>query len=168
MSLTTTTTTTLSGHLLMGTGIVHCIFGLLVPELRQPLVRIAREWAVIPRNHSTNDNNNNNDSNVISDHYERECAFWFQFGGVMMISQGYLLRQYCLETSQCPPRWFGWYLTLLGLFGVSVMPASGFSLVLCQGVWLLLSSSPIGNSGNGNGNGDPSSPQQQQQKQRAK
>jgi Family of unknown function (DUF6463) len=167
MSITTTTTTTLSGHLLMGTGIVHCVFGLLVPELREPLVRIAREWAVIPR--TTTTTSANTDS-VISDHYERECAFWFQFGGVMMISQGYLLRHYCLETNKRPPRWFGWYLTLLGLFGVSVilMPASGFSLVLCQGVWLLLSSSsPIGNNGHDDGDGDPSSPQQQQQ-QRAK
>jgi Family of unknown function (DUF6463) len=139
----------------MGTGMVHCIFGLLVPELRQPLVRIAYEWAVTPRN---KDPNNNDHDNIIRDHYERECAFWFQIGGVMMISQGYLLRHYCLETGRGPPRWFGWYLTLLGLFGVSVMPASGFSLVLGQGVWILLSSSrPPTNS-----NGDPSSQQKQQ------
>jgi Family of unknown function (DUF6463) len=115
----------------MCTGLIHCLFGLVVPELRDPLVRIGTEWAVTPK-----------DNNSINDRYERECAFWFQFGGIMMISQGYLLRRYCVETGQSsPPKWFGWYLTLLSLFSVSVMPASGFGLVLCQGLWMLLQSS---------------------------
>jgi Family of unknown function (DUF6463) len=133
-----TSKTTVSANLLMVTGLVHCVFGLAVPELRDPLMRIAAEWAVTPK-----DNN-------INDRYERESAFWFQFGGVMMIAQGYLLRQYCVETSrQSPPKWFAWYLTLGSLLSVSVMPASGFWLVLCQGLGMLLQKHAGTTSGGG-------------------
>jgi len=117
MSLTT------SWNLFMGTGLIHCCVGLLIPEIRQPLVRIGTEWTT--------------EVGDMQDRYPRECAFWFHFGGIMMISQGYLLRRYCLETGKRSPRWFGWYLTALGALSVSVMPTSGFWLVIGQGLWIL-------------------------------
>jgi hypothetical protein len=131
-----TTTTTLSGNLLIGTGLIHCVFGLLVPELRDPLLRIGADWSVVPQS----DQYPTFESSV-NERYQRECAFWFQFGGVMMIAHGHLLKRYCIETGQAsPPPWLGWSLTLLGLCGVSVMPASGFGLIVAQGLWILLSS----------------------------
>ena len=112
-----------SGNLLTATGILHCGVGLLIPEIRTPLLRIVSE-----RSTSAAD---------LNDRYQREFSFWFQFGGIMMISQGFLLRKYCQATKKPPPQWFGWYLTAMSAASVAVMPDSGFWLVLGQGMWIL-------------------------------
>lgn len=127
------TSTFFSSSMLMGTGVIHCAFGLMTPELRNPLVRI-----MVERTTQVTD---------MADRYERECSFWFQFGGIMMISHGYLLRQYCLETGKPTPKWFGWFLLLQSLFGVLVMPESGFWLVLGQGLWILSQRSDLRSNG---------------------
>jgi Family of unknown function (DUF6463) len=118
MSLFTT------ANLLIGTGIIHCGFGLLVQELRAPLLRSIRDVAVaVP------------DTN---EHYARECCFWFQFAGVMLILQGCYMRS--MNEVKDPPKWFGWALSAMGLVGAMLMPASGFWLILAQGiriVWIL-------------------------------
>ena len=113
-----------SGNLLISTGIIHCGVGLLIPELRGPFFRIATELTVT-------------EVADVHDRFERECSFWFQVAGVLMISQGYLLRNYCQVTGKTVPTWFGWYLTGLSTVGVIVMPASGFWLGLGQGLFIL-------------------------------
>ena len=117
---------TISGNLFMATGVLHCAVGLLIEEIRTPLLRIVREGTVEV-------------TSSLSDQYERECAFWFEFGGIMMMAQGYLLRQYCLETQKLPPQWFGGFLTFVSGLGVMVMPKSGFWLALGQGLYILWS-----------------------------
>jgi Family of unknown function (DUF6463) len=113
----------LSSNLLTGTGLIHCAFGLAVPELRVPLTRVLSEGTT--------------QVDDVGDRYQRECSFWYQFGGLMMISHGFLLRHYCQETGRSVPKWFGWYLTGLSTLGVFVMPESGFWLVLGQGLYIL-------------------------------
>ena len=115
----------LAGNLLIGTGAIHSAVGLMIPELQAPLVRILLE-----RTTQVVD---------INDTYQRECSFWFQFGGLTMGLMGGLLRQYCLETQKPPPEWFGWSLISVAGFGVVVMPLSGFWLVLGQGIYMIWS-----------------------------
>jgi hypothetical protein len=115
----------LSGNLLMATGAIHSAVGLLIPELRAPLVRI-----LIERTTQVAD---------INDTYQRECSFWFQFGGLSLGLLGGLLRQYCAETQKLPPKWFGWSLIYVAGCGVAVMPSSGFWLVLGQGIYIIWS-----------------------------
>jgi len=111
---------------LFATGVIHCSAGLLIPELRAPTTRFVKEWKVaVPDT---------------QEHYQREAAFWFQFAGFAMVTQAYLLKQYNAETKKDTPTWFGGYLTVLGLAGVSLMPASGFWLILAQGMWVLVGS----------------------------
>lgn len=115
MSLLTT------ANLLIGTGILHCGFGLVVPKLRDPFLRSVRDIAV-----SVPDDN---------EHYARECGFWFQFAGVMLIVLGSYIRS--SKESSKPPRWFGWALSGIGIVGATLMPTSGFWLVLAQGIRIL-------------------------------
>ena len=113
MSLSTS-----SANLLIGTGVIHCGFGLMVPELRNPFLRSLRDVAI-----SVPD---------INEHYAREACFWFQFAGVMLILQGCYMRSSSESTEL--PKWFGWALTAMGVVGTTLMPASGFWLVLAQGI----------------------------------
>ena len=110
-----------SSNLLIGTGIVHCGFGLMVPELRLPLFRSIRDISVVVSD--------------VNEHYTRECCFWFQFAGVMMIVQGCYMRS--SNPSKEPPKWFGWALSAIGIVGVALMPISGFWLLLAQGIRIL-------------------------------
>jgi hypothetical protein len=112
-----------SSNLLVSTGIFHSGVGLIIPELRDPLLRIATECTTQIAD--------------VNDRYERQCSFWFQVAGIMMTSQGYLLRKYCQATKKKAPQWFGWYLSGMGTVGVIVMPASGFWLILGQGLFIL-------------------------------
>jgi len=113
----------LSGNLLMATGAIHCTVGLLI--LRDPLVRTLMEGTL--------------EVTDMNDRYQRECAFWFQFGGIAMGLLGGLLRHYCVETKTLPPKWFGWSLTTVSGLGVLIMPVSGFWLVLGQGIYIIWS-----------------------------
>lgn len=123
-----------SGNLLAATGVIHSTVGLLVPELQEPLFRTIQERTV-------------DRVADVNDRYQRNCAVWFQITGVMMFAQGLLLRDYCRRPDGRqnnsskrlpPPAWFGWYLTILSVCGLTVMPESGFWLVLAQGIWILL------------------------------
>jgi hypothetical protein len=108
-----------TANLLIGTGLVHCGFGLMAPELRVPLFRSIRDLSVVVSD--------------VNEHYARECCFWFQFAGVMMMVQGYYIR----SSSKEPPKWFGWALSAIGIVGATLMPLSGFWLLLAQGIRIL-------------------------------
>lgn len=71
----------------------------------------------------------------VHEHYARECCFWFQFAGVMMIVQGCYIRS--ANQSKAPPKWFGMTLSAIGIVGATLMPISGFWLILAQGIRLL-------------------------------
>lgn len=113
-----------SGSLLIGTGAIHSVLGLCIPELRQPFFRGLRDGF--------------SDKLAIEERYAREAGFWFQLAGVFMVMQGFLMRSYTIHTQGKPsPSWLGWSLTALGAGGVSVMPVSGFWLILPQGLYIL-------------------------------
>ena len=116
MSLFTT------ANLLIGTGIIHCGLGLAVPELRNPLFRSIRDISVAVPD--------------VNERYARECCFWFQFAGVMMIVQGCYIGSSSRESKE-PPKWFGWALSAIGIAGAILMPTSGFWLILAQGIRIL-------------------------------
>lgn len=108
-----------SGALLIATGVLHCAVGLVMGW--EPTVAIVADGVVAA---------------VGDDDMARNAIFWFQFGGVMMVLLGALMRE--VERRSLPlPQWLGWSLVGLGLGGGLCMPASGFWLVVPQGLWLL-------------------------------
>ena len=112
----------LSCKLWSTTGLVHCLVGLAIPELRDPLLRVLTEGTTEV-------------SNNIADRYEREATVWFQVAGIMMILQAWAWKEWVKVTRREElPRWWGWSLTLMGIGGVKIMPRSGFWLVLAQGL----------------------------------
>ena len=116
----------LSANLWTLTGVIHCCVGLAVPELRVPLVRVLTTYSTDPGNGD------------MVDRYERECAFWFQMGGLFMIMEGMIWKSYVNATGcQELPTWFGVTLTVVGLLGLPMMPASGFWLILAQGIRII-------------------------------
>ena len=112
----------LSCKLWSTTGLVHCLVGLAIPELRDPLLRVLTEGTTEV-------------SNNIADRYEREATVWFQVAGIMMILQAWAWKEWVNVTRREElPRWWGWSLTLMGIGGVKIMPQSGFWFVLAQGL----------------------------------
>lgn len=119
----------LSSNLWSATGIVHCMVGLAIPELRNPLLRVVVEGTV-------------DQTPTMADRYEREAAVWFHVAGVLMLLQGWAWKQYVIETKREElPSWWGWSLTIMGALGAKIMPASGFWLVLAQGVRVVYNTS---------------------------
>merc|ERR1712232_768555 len=114
----------LSSNLWSGTGLFHCVVGLVVPELRDPLLRIIKDGTVEV------------DALVHKeDRYEREAAIWFQLFGVLVVLQGLAWKQYARETKKHElPSWWGWSVTALGIAFGKIMPQSAWSLVLVQGL----------------------------------
>ena len=88
----------LSCKLWSGTGLVHCLVGLAVPELRGPLLRVIREGTVEAAN--------------LEERHARGAAVWFHLFGGMVFLQGLAWKQYARETNaQELPRWWGWSVT---------------------------------------------------------
>jgi len=117
----------LSSNLWIGTGLLHCLVGLAVPELRSPLLRIVRDGTVeIPLAN-------------LEERYAREAAVWFQLFGVLVVLQGLAWKQHVhlaarLKEDPELPSWWGLSVTALGLGFGKIMPHSAWSLVLGQGV----------------------------------
>ncbi len=111
----------LSSKLWTGTGLLHCLGGLAVPELRSPLLRIIQEGTVEVAD--------------IEERYGRGTVVWFHLFGVMITLQGLAWRQYVRETkAQELPNWWGWAVTATGLAIGKLMPVSGWLLVTVQGI----------------------------------
>lgn len=69
---------------------------------------------------------------------EHRLAFWFTFVGLLMGLTGYLMDWVVRRKGMVLPRGFGYLLTGLCLVGVVLIPASGFWLVLLQGIYLII------------------------------
>jgi hypothetical protein len=106
------------GTMLLGTGVLHTLVGVLA--YRQPLLDIlgAGQWM------------------SVTGHRGREAAFWFLLFGVVLMMLGQFVR-WALRRAGTLPASLGWSLLALGLLGVAFMPDSGFWLVLPQG-WMVL------------------------------
>lgn len=108
----------ISGFLLIATGVLHCAVGLVLGWAL--LGEIVADGLI----------------GAIADDPSRNAIFWFMFGGVMMIMLGALMHE--VETErEALPHWLGWSLIALGLGGGLCIPASGFWLVIPQGLWLM-------------------------------
>ena len=112
----------LSSTLWSGTGLIHCLVGLAVPELRGPLLRTFRDGRVDSAVH-------------LEDRYARAAAVWFHLFGGLVLLQGLAWRQYVRETkTEELPSWWGWSVTAIGITLGKLMPESGWPIVLAQGL----------------------------------
>lgn len=107
-----------SGKLLIATGILHNFIGIV---LFSPILGDILQAGVF---------------NSIDPHFDRNAAFWFLFGGLMMVLLGMMV-QWMYQQTGTVPAFIGWWLLAIGVIGVIMMPASGFWLVLPQAYILL-------------------------------
>ncbi|MEM9461227.1 MAG: DUF6463 family protein [Myxococcota bacterium] len=106
-----------SGFVLVATGAIHCIFGLVIGW--EPLTAAVADGVI----------------GAFAD-APRKAMFWFEFGGVMMILFGALM--HAMESRGSPlPRWVGYSLATVGIGGGLCIPASGFWLIVPQGFWVV-------------------------------
>lgn len=119
----------ITGTILMCTGMLHCSLGGVVPYLRDPLLRlIADGSAKVPGD--------------VPETYARGYALWFEIGGLLMIGMGAMMRSYHAKGSQwehreAPPV-LGWFLISLAIVVVSVLPVSGGWVLLALGAKVLM------------------------------
>ena len=108
----------LGAPLLLATGIIHTLVGLLA--YAAPLADIGRAGVF----------------NAVGTHADRDAAVWFLLSGVLLITLGQLARWAQRQTGTLPA-FVGW--TLLGVAAAVaiLMPASGWPLVAAAGGLLL-------------------------------
>ena len=106
------------GQLLMGTGALHTVIGIL--GFRRTLVEIhrARYLAAIGRDP------------------ERNAVLWYLTTGALLVVLGQLARSTQERTGEVPQS-LGWGLLAISVPGVVLLPASGFWLVLAQALLVL-------------------------------
>ncbi len=74
--------------------------------------------------------------NTIGADVERNNAWWFLVAGGFLVITGLTIR-WALRTAGQLPAVLGWGMILISALGVVVAPASGFWLVLVEGVLLV-------------------------------
>ena len=112
----------LSGPLLMATGVLDLVY---------VLVFHARQLAVIAQDGFFGA------VEISPAQLDREVAFWhLAFGTTVLILGG--LVSWAQARTGTLPAFLGWSLLVLGLFGVILVPASGFWAVLPQAVLVLV------------------------------
>jgi len=134
----------LCGPLLMATGVLHLLMGILVLYSR-PLADIARDGffgAVEPQ--------------TLASTFDREAAVWFVMFGLLTLILGGLVHWAQARTGFLPA-FLGWSVLLLSLVGLILMPLSGFWVVLPPAVMMILVSRRAGSPdvGQVSGTGDP-------------
>lgn len=67
---------------------------------------------------------------------ERDAALWFMVAGVLIGLLGVLVRAMQRQGQRLPAA-LGWGLLLLSLVGAAILPASGFWLLLVEGLLLI-------------------------------
>ena len=109
---------------LMGVGVVHTVFGLVV--FARPLREIGRDgvW------------------NAVDGRPERELAFWFTLAGPLFLLVGALTDSVEAREGGAVPRFLGPSLLALGISGVILMPVSGFWLFFPPAVAALPRATP--------------------------
>ncbi len=75
--------------------------------------------------------------NALGEDWMRQALFWFHVSGVALFVIGEALRTLERATGAVPAR-FGWMTLAIGAFGVTLLPASGFWLVLAWGALMLV------------------------------
>jgi hypothetical protein len=106
------------GQLLMGTGALHTVIGVL--GFRRTLVEIHRDRYL----------------NTIGRDAERNAALWCLTTCGLLVVLGQLARSAQEQTGEVP-RSLGWGLLAISIPGVVLLPASGFWLVLGQALLVL-------------------------------
>ena len=116
------------GPLLIATGIIHTLVGLLA--YAAPLAAIGRAGVF----------------NAVGSHADRDAAVWFLLSGVLLITLGQLCRWTQQQTGTLPA-FLGW--TLLGVAAATatLMPVSGWPLVAAAGGLLLTAARVKGRRG---------------------
>lgn len=109
------------GRWIVGVGIVHVAFGLVV--FQDPLVAILRDgvW------------------NAVDGHPGRPLAFWFVFLGLFTILFGSLV-DWIESRGLWLPRFVGWAFCVLVVVGIVPMPVGGGWLLLPAGLAVALRS----------------------------
>ena len=106
------------GQLVMGTGAVHTLLGVLL--FRKTLLAIHRARYL----------------NTIGRDPERHAALWFLTTGALLVVLGQLARSMQEQTGEVP-RSLGWGLLAIAVPGVVLLPGSGFWLVVGQALLML-------------------------------
>lgn len=101
------------------TGLIHLGFGVL--SFPGPLRAMASEGLL----------------GAIGGDVERNLAWWFLVAGGFLVITGLTLR-WAVRVAGRLPRSLGWGLVVISILGVVLAPASGFWLVLVEGVLLLV------------------------------
>lgn len=116
-----------SGQVLMATGVVHQVVGVLIglglgDELdgRNLFAEITEAGGVAS----------------IAPDLGRMTLFWFLFFGFAMLMLGSLMH-HCERRGQVLPESLGWQMGVLAVAGSLMIPASGFWLIIPQGLWIV-------------------------------
>src|SRR5262245_8115110 len=68
----------------------------------------------------------------------KQFAFWFLFGGFLLLVLGHLLTWVERRLGRAVPSFVGWELLALSVAGLLVMPVSGFWLVLAVAIYAIV------------------------------
>lgn len=109
------------GRALIATGVLHVVVG------------VAGFWEVLGR--MVGAGLINLDVNELA----YGAAFWFLFGGLMIIFLGLLVHHLNITLGRPAPRWLGWCFVVTAAVCLPMMPASGFWLIGLLGVWIIVS-----------------------------
>lgn len=109
-----------SGIMLLLTGVIHNIVGLLV--VSDPLLSIAKEGIIF---------------SLQDDEWEQQATFWFFMFGFLFMLLGALMHWVLRTLKQELPPFLGWSVLAICTLGVLMMPVSGFWLGLPQ-AWIIL------------------------------
>ena len=107
------------GRLLIGVGAGHLVVGVMA--FHAPLAAIFRDRVV--------------NAVPLGVDFDRQAAFWFLFASPVTFLLGQLTSHALAQRDAYSVRVVGWNLLGMGVVGVSVMPISGF--------WLLLALAPL-------------------------
>jgi len=111
-----------SGHLLIATGIIHNVVGLLAGW---PILKgIAAAGFV-------------NAIGAGPEDMDRNAIFWFLFSGFLLMMLGRMMQDSIRQQQQPVPASLGYQLLVSALIGCLLMPASGFWLVLPQAIIII-------------------------------
>jgi uncharacterized membrane protein YbaN (DUF454 family) len=108
-----------SGILLIATGIIHTIVGLIMGRHIY--------WEILKLGFV----------NAIEPDFVRAFGFWFLICGIILIIFGQTLHYFIKKTGRRPPLSLGYAMLIFSIFGCLAMPASGFWLFLPQSLIII-------------------------------